>query len=141
MKAYLSQKTRRMDNVVFNLRNGSIIKKNGVEIFMEHRLRKFFSVLYERKNEVVTRSELLQSVWNDVLVSDDSITKAAFDLRRFFKKNEIDEFQLITIPKIGYQLKVVSKKRTPMLFRVLKVGGYLLILFLAIITIVRAVNY
>ncbi len=50
--------------------------------------------------EVVTRQELLDTVWPEVTVSDESVTTAIAELRRCFSDRHVIE----TIPRAGYRL-------------------------------------
>lgn len=139
-------KDKRMQEPFFNYRNGSIIKQNGKEVFLEYRLKDFFTILHDNQNNVVTRDEIMNFVWKDVIVSDESITKAASDLRKFFKSNNITEIKLITIHKLGYKLEIIESElpnndKTNFFIRSLKLIGYVLLTFLLIIIIIRAINY
>ena len=130
----------------FNFRKGAIIKKNGEEFFLEHRLKEFIKVLIENKNDVVTRSELMAYVWKDVIVNEESVTKAAHDLRKFLINIDVHDLKLVTISKLGYKLNVIeSEKINPpknsYLIRSLKLIGYALLMFLIIIILVRAARY
>lgn len=127
----------------FNYRNGSIIRKNGDEIFLEHRLKDFFKILIDNKNSVVTRDELMEFVWKDVIVSNASVTKAASDLRKFFVTNNITDYKLITISKLGYKLEIIESdlRKTDFLKASLRLIGYVVLAFILFILIVRAINY
>ena len=129
----------------FNYRKGSLIEKNGKEIFLEHRLKEFLAILLNNKNEVVTRDELMAFVWKDVIVSDESVTKAASDLRKFFVNNEMNGFKLITISKRGYKLEITDAAadlvKSNYVKRSLKGIGYVLLVFIVIIILIRAAKY
>lgn len=127
----------------YNYRNGSFINKNGDEVFLGHRLKDFFKLLIDNKNKVVTRGELMEFVWKEVVVGDDSVTKAASDLRKFFAANKITDFKLITIRKLGYKLEIIAtnQRKTNFTKYVIKTIGYLILAFLLFILIIRAVKY
>ena len=127
----------------FNYRNGSFTRKNGDEIFLEHRLKDFFKILIDNKDNVVTRVELMEFVWKEVVVTDESVTKAASDLRKFFVTNNLTDFKLITISKLGYKLEIIESelRKTNFIKRLLKIIGYMILVFLLIILIIRAINY
>ena len=130
---------------VFNFRKGSFISKKGEEIFLEARLKDFFTVLLNHSNDVVTRDELMSSVWKEVMVGDDSITKAAFDLRKFLTTHKINGVELITIRKLGYKLEIrePEEKNTSSgyLGWVFKLVGALLVILLLLIIGIRAISY
>lgn len=53
---------------------------------------------------VVTRDELLATVWNDVTVTDESLTRCISDLRRSFGDDPAQPAIIETIRKVGYRL-------------------------------------
>lgn len=63
-----------------------------------------FKVLLENPGTVVGRSELMESVWKDVCVSDDSLTKAISELRRAVRDAGGSRPLIVTVPKRGYRL-------------------------------------
>ncbi len=127
----------------YNYRNGSFINKNGDEVFLGHRLKDFFKILIDNKNNVVTRVELMEFVWKEVVVSDESVTKAASDLRKFFATNNITDFKLITISKLGYKLEIIesNQRKTNFIKYLIRTIGYVILVFLLTILIIRAVKY
>ena len=132
--------------ILFDHRSGSIVKRNGEEVFLEYRLKDFFKILLDNKNYVVTREELMNFVWKEVIVNEESVTKAASDLRKFFRINDIHDFKLITIQKIGYKLEIIdpdliSKARSSLFIRFLKITGYIVLGLLIYIIVIRAINY
>jgi DNA-binding winged helix-turn-helix (wHTH) protein len=128
---------------IFNYRNGSLIRKNGEEIFLGHRLKDFFKILIDNKNKVVTRVDLMDFVWKDVMVSDESVTKAASDLRKFFATNNMTDFKLTTINRLGYKLEIVEAdlRKTNYIKHSLKAIGYVIFIILVIIILIRAIKY
>ncbi|MBT8220021.1 MAG: winged helix-turn-helix domain-containing protein [Bacteroidia bacterium] len=148
MKAHHTNKTTisLTPDYLFDFRKGSMIQKNGKEIFLEHRLKDFITILINNKNDVVTRDELMHYVWKDVIVTDDSITKAASDLRKFIAQHKINGLQLITIRKLGYKLEIDHSTDNPLgktnvLQKSFKVLGYVALAFVALIILIRAINY
>jgi len=140
--------TRERDDIqtsetIFNSRNGSIKVENGGEIFLEPRLKGFLTLLLENANNVVTRDELMDFVWKDLVVSDESVTKAASDLRKFFATHNITSFKLTTISKLGYKLEIIEpdQKKKSFSKMLLKLIGYLLLILLLTIILIRAINY
>lgn len=57
-------------------------------------------LLVRADGDVVTRQELLDTVWPDVTVTDESVTTAIAELRRSFSDRHLIE----TIPRAGYRL-------------------------------------
>ncbi|WP_172295404.1 transcriptional regulator [Pseudoruegeria sp. HB172150] len=64
------------------------------------RAMRLLQELAEAGGDVITRESLLERVWPDVVVGDDSLTQAIAELRRVFEDPKVIE----TIPKRGYRL-------------------------------------
>lgn len=131
---------------VFDYRKGSIIRKNGNELFLNNRLKGFITILIENKNDVVTRDELMTHVWKDIIVNDESITKAASDFRKFLSNNNIKGLNLITIRRLGYKLEInetaiPNKIKINSLKHSLKIIGYVLLVIVLLVILIRAINY
>jgi len=128
---------------LFDYRKGSISKNNGEEIFMEHRLKELLFILLRHKNNFVSQEDLMAFVWKDVIVSNQSVSKAISDLRKFFASNQIENQEIITVRKVGYKLKIkepVNDSGNP-LKRLLKVLIYMLGIIITVIIIIRAIRY
>ncbi len=148
MKDSSSSRKRDVEDgrIYFDPRTGSMLKKNGEEVFLEHRLKGFFALLFEHKNTVVTREELMSFVWKEVVVSEESVTKAASDLRKFFKANKLSDFELITIPKLGYKLEVKEPAlpndlKPSLFFSIVKVAAYAILALFVLVILIRAIRY
>lgn len=71
-------------------------------------------LLVEARGEVVRRQELLDMVWPDVYVGDESVTTALSELRRAFGETRGSAKVIETIQKTGYRLCVpVTASTTP----------------------------
>jgi len=113
---------------------------------MEKRLKEFFSILLSHKNNVVTRSELMTSVWKDVIVSEESISKAVSDLRRFLINNKIENIKIVTISKLGYKLEIetafdIEQRKINYSKKVLKIIAYIIGIIVLLIILIRAMRY
>lgn len=60
--------------------------------------------LADRPGEVVSREDLLATVWNGTLPTDDVLTHAITELRRIFGDHRAAPRYIETIPKTGYRL-------------------------------------
>ncbi len=117
----------------------------GNEIFMQPRLLKLLSILSENSNQVVSRIDLIDLVWDDVIVSEDSLSKATFDLRNFLNERFANPPDIETIRKVGYRLKPGKKTskgsvKTKVL-TILKIVAYLVVIGIIIILVIRGLNY
>lgn len=68
------------------------------------RAMELLAVLAKAGGEVVRRADLLDAVWPDVHVSDESLTQAVTELRRTLGKNKDGSALIETVPKAGYRL-------------------------------------
>ncbi|MDC8005899.1 winged helix-turn-helix domain-containing protein [Aureisphaera galaxeae] len=129
----------------FHPRKGSITGNGLEEIFMEPRLKDLFHILLRNKDEVVTREELMEFVWKDTVVTEDSISKAVSDLRKFFDKHEIHCVAIMTVIKRGYAMKILElpKRDGPILSgkNLLKFAMYSLVVFSVLVLLIRALRY
>jgi Tol biopolymer transport system component/DNA-binding winged helix-turn-helix (wHTH) protein len=60
--------------------------------------------LAERPGEPVSREELMETVWKDTIVVEESLTRAISELRKIFNDDTKQSHYIETIPKIGYRL-------------------------------------
>lgn len=63
---------------------------------------KVLIALARRKNQVVTRSELVESCWDGKIIGDDVINRSILMLRQFAER--VGGFSIETVPKAGYRL-------------------------------------
>ncbi|MEM9097715.1 MAG: winged helix-turn-helix domain-containing protein [Pseudomonadota bacterium] len=68
--------------------------------------------LIEAEGSVVGRVELLEAVWPDVHVSDESLTQAVAELRRVLGRDAQGRRYIETVPKAGYRLQAASNSRS-----------------------------
>ncbi|MET0003193.1 MAG: winged helix-turn-helix domain-containing protein [Candidatus Thiodiazotropha sp.] len=73
-------------------------------IHLEPKAALVLKLLVERAGVPVTRQELLDSVWKDVVVSDDALTQVIIKLRKALGDSSRDPRYIQTIPKRGYCL-------------------------------------
>ncbi|WP_316364240.1 winged helix-turn-helix domain-containing tetratricopeptide repeat protein [Candidatus Thiodiazotropha sp. CDECU1] len=73
-------------------------------IHLEPKAALALMLLVERAGVPVTRQELLDSVWKDVVVSDDALTQVIIKLRKALGDSSRDPRYIKTIPKRGYCL-------------------------------------
>jgi transcriptional activator of cad operon len=115
------------------------------EIFVEPRLLKLLHFLHIHSNKLVKRNELIDHVWGDVVVTEESLSKAVFDLRKFLTENFKDPPRITTVRKVGYRLeleeKTVVTNRYRALHLVAKAIGYVFIFAVLLSLIVRAMRY
>lgn len=88
----------------FNLQNRVLIKK-GINVgHLTAKQSQVIKMLLERTGEIVSRQELKHNLWPDGNDSDASLDNYISQLRKIFAEDE--NIQIITIPKIGFKLKI-----------------------------------
>jgi DNA-binding winged helix-turn-helix (wHTH) protein/TolB-like protein len=122
------------------LRDGNSI------IHLEPKTALVLGLLVERAGTTVTRQELLDTVWKDLVVSDDALTQVIIKLRKALGDSSRDPRYIRTIPKRGYSLQaevqieqisddappaIQPEKETPRLYPYLMPGAVALVLLLA----------
>lgn len=83
--------------------NGFILNKNkntvvhkGIEVRLQKKTFKMLNYIYENKNRVVSRDEIYENVWEDVIVDGRTIDVHARHIRK-----AIPEIPMKTIKKVG----------------------------------------
>jgi DNA-binding winged helix-turn-helix (wHTH) protein len=79
---------------------------------IEQRLLEVLYLLAARPNELVTREEIIRTVWNDYGGADEGLTQAISFLRKVL--NDSDKKIIETIPKKGYILNASVRPATSM---------------------------
>lgn len=71
---------------------------------LEPRLMQLLCLLAGQAGEVLDRDCLMQKLWPQVIVNENSLTRAVSDLRRELKRHDTGFNVIETIPKRGYRL-------------------------------------
>ena len=66
--------------------------------------------LVNHSNKVVSRSELFDSVWQNQVISDDTLTKSISEIRTKLGKHSNYKSLILTIPKKGYQWNPIKEQ-------------------------------
>lgn len=80
------------------------ISKSGVTERLHPRLMRLLLCLAERPREIVSTDVLLKVVWNEVVVTPDSVYQAIASLRRVLGDDPKKPNYILTVPRVGYQL-------------------------------------
>jgi transcriptional activator of cad operon len=80
------------------------ISRQGEVARLEIRSVRVLAYLAERAGEVVSIEELLEKVWPDVAVSQDSVYQAVASLRRQLGDDPKQPKYIETVPRLGYRL-------------------------------------
>src|SRR3954465_1855143 len=96
----LSCRAYRFDRFVLDLHRGALLGLGGTELPLRPKSFALLQLLLENAERLLNRDTIMEAVWPDVFVTDDSITQCVGDIRRALG----DEAQrlLRTVPRRGY---------------------------------------
>jgi eukaryotic-like serine/threonine-protein kinase len=77
--------------------------RNGKSVPLAPKSFQLLLVLVRHSNEVVTKEELMRSVWPDTFVEEANLSRNIFMLRKALGDNSEDRY-VVTMPGIGYRL-------------------------------------
>lgn len=80
------------------------ISRNGTVARLEARTMRLLLCLAQRAGEVVSIDDLLNQVWSDVTVSQDSVYQAVASLRRLLGDDPKQPSYIATVPRMGYRM-------------------------------------
>lgn len=87
--------------------SNSLTRGEGKVIFLPPRIIDVLAYFAKHSNDVVSRQELIDNVWDREIVTDQAVNQAIFLLRKALKdgrSNEEVADYIMTIPKRGYKL-------------------------------------
>lgn len=87
------------------------LRRRGEVIRLEPKAAALLVRLVQRAGRMVSRKDLLASVWPDVVVGDDSLTQAVIKLRKVLGDSSKSPRYIQTVPKQGYRL--IATVRVP----------------------------
>lgn len=96
-------------------RLNQITGPSGRLVQMTPRVMRLLVHLAERAGEVWEREALLDSVWEQTVVSEDSLTQAVSELRKLFNDDPRDPQYIRTVRNVGYQLVAPVRLADPAL--------------------------
>lgn len=79
------------------------LSRNGREVHLEPRVLKLLVYLMKNRDRLVTRDELMQSVWGDTVISEAALSKAVGRLRKALGDNASAPQYLETVHSLGYR--------------------------------------
>ena len=84
---------------------GGLLRRDGEEVPLRPKSFEVLAYLVERHGRLINREELMQAIWPDVAVTDESVTKCIADIR---KALDDDSQQLVrTVARRGYLFTAV----------------------------------
>jgi DNA-binding winged helix-turn-helix (wHTH) protein/tetratricopeptide (TPR) repeat protein len=97
---------------------GGRITQDSQTRHLEPKIMKTLAYLASRPNEVISKDQLVEAVWQRSYVSDAALTRCIFEIRQAFGDNARDPSVIETVPKIGYRMVA-----TPQMSRRLHASG------------------
>src|SRR5689334_15564950 len=83
-------------------RRSGILRRGDAQIDLRSKSFEVLVYLVERHGRLVERQELMQAVWPDVEVSDESITRCIADIRKALSDDAQSLGLIRTVPRRGY---------------------------------------
>lgn len=97
-----SAETITFGGFVFLTRINELRRVEGKAVDLRSQSAEVLSVLAERPGEIVSKDALMQAVWPDTFVTDDSLTQCIADIRRALGDDA--HAMVETLPRRGYRL-------------------------------------
>ena len=93
-----------LGDIKFCTSSRAITLKDGHPVQLRNKSKEVLLFLVQNADRVVTKKELLDAVWSDVYVSDESLVQCIADIRRIVGD---DAKQIVeTIPRKGYRILI-----------------------------------
>lgn len=99
----------------FSANYGIIKSPKGKVLLIEPRLCKLLYFLSLNVHDIVPRSYLVEHIWTDTIVNEESLTRAVSDLRKLLSENFNDALTIETIRGRGYYLKPKEDRKIEIL--------------------------
>ena len=80
------------------------LRRDGREFQLRAKSLQVLLCLLENRTRIVTREELLRTVWDGAAVTDDVLTQCIGDLRRALGDDPRNPRYIKTVPKLGFRL-------------------------------------
>jgi DNA-binding winged helix-turn-helix (wHTH) protein len=80
-----------------------LLLRDGVEVPLIPRYLDLLLLLVRRRNEAVTRRDIMDAVWSDVVVSDGALSQAVRSLRRALGDDSREPVFIRTVSRHGYR--------------------------------------
>src|SRR4029077_14421720 len=88
------------------------VQRDGTTVRLEQKFMQVLVCLAGRPSEVISKDELIRTVWADTFVTDDVLTRAVSELRRILKDDATQPHIIETVAKNGYRL-IAPVQRVP----------------------------
>src|SRR5215813_12069703 len=106
----LTAETRSFGDFTLDLRRARLLRADQ-EVKLRPKPFDVLKYLVENPGRVVTKEELLQAVWSDSFVTDDSLVQCLRDVRRAL--DDDSQRYIKTVPRRGYIFEAEITERDP----------------------------
>ncbi len=90
-------------NFTLDLSSGQLLS-GATEVALRPKSFRVLTYLVQNPGRLIAKDELLQAVWGDTVVTDDTLTQCIVDIRRAI--DDSDQQTIKTVPRRGYRLAV-----------------------------------
>ena len=95
----------------FSLDSGTgALQRGGVPLPMGQRAAALLRILIERRDEVVSKDDLLQAAWPAQAVAESNLTVQVAALRKFLGNDEYGQPWIVTVARRGYRFNGVVRQ-------------------------------
>lgn len=78
------------------------LRRNGELVPLTSKAFETLVFLIERNGETVSKTDLMNAIWNDVAVEENNLTQQISALRKAFNERPDDHRFIVTVPRQGY---------------------------------------
>lgn len=96
------KQTFRFGDVEVDLARGCL-RRAGNELHLRQQTFQVMIYLLENRDRLVTKDELLESIWKETSVTDDALVQCVLELRRAIGDDSRHPHFIKTLPKVGYR--------------------------------------
>ena len=121
----------KVGDVAYDAKTRTLVNEDGGAVQLRHKSKEVLSFLVNNPDRTISKSEIMDSIWTDVAVSDESLVQCIAEIRRVIGK---DARQIVeTIPREGYRLNLPTDAQRQHVSPVLPVVITVAVLTLALI--------
>ncbi len=95
----------RLGPFTFSMKTKELKDEDGNAVHLRNQSTDILTYLVRRNGEPVSKTDLIENIWPDTFVTDDSLVQCVADIRRALNDTEHKIVQ--TLPKKGYKLDAV----------------------------------
>src|ERR1700721_1889195 len=81
-----------------------LLSRSGEPVALTTKTFRILTVLIRHGNEIVTKDDLMKTVWPDTFVGEDNLSSHIFMLRKALGESAQDHRYIVTVPGRGYRL-------------------------------------